>query len=226
MTDPAQSEVIALRAQVAELTRDRDHQKERNESHLRLLERYASIEGKEHLQTIDERDSAEQAISQAYYLIKGESPQWSNLFGYEQALEDIDDAQKCFRAENAELRAELVTLKGVNEVLMRERNFDPGAGNVLAGFIEHRGRIQVDNDRLRAEVERLSWKPITPESVPEVGHEMMNAYRTWSSLDCVHIQVVTAAMRIDYEACRVAGFTHYRPINPPASTKGEDNGTN
>ena len=44
---------------------------------------------KEHLQTIDERDKAEDALSQAYCLVTGSSPEWSNLFGYDQAIEDI-----------------------------------------------------------------------------------------------------------------------------------------
>lgn len=61
------------------------------------LDRMASVEMKEHLQTINERDVAEEAFSQAYYLITGKSPEWSNLFGYDRALEDIDDAQKCLR---------------------------------------------------------------------------------------------------------------------------------
>jgi hypothetical protein len=46
---------------------------------------------------IDERDAAQEAISQAYYLIVGRSPEWSNLFGYEQALADIEDAQSILR---------------------------------------------------------------------------------------------------------------------------------
>lgn len=45
----------------------------------------------------EHRSSAEEALSHAYYLITGRSPQWSNLFGYEQALEDINDAQISLR---------------------------------------------------------------------------------------------------------------------------------
>ncbi len=74
-------------------------------------ERYASIEGKAHLQTIDERDRAEDALSQAYYLVIGRSPEWSNLFGHEEAVEEIDDAQKCLRAEIAQQAAENARLR-------------------------------------------------------------------------------------------------------------------
>jgi hypothetical protein len=43
-------------------------------------------------QVIDERDAAEDALSQAFYLITGHSPEWSNVFGHAQALEEIGDA--------------------------------------------------------------------------------------------------------------------------------------
>ena len=49
------------------------------------------------LQVIDERDAAEEALSQAYYLIMGRSAEWSNLFGHAEALQDIDDAQRTMR---------------------------------------------------------------------------------------------------------------------------------
>lgn len=39
-----------------------------------------------------QRDDAEQALSQAYYLVTGSSPAWSDTFGHEQALEDIGEA--------------------------------------------------------------------------------------------------------------------------------------
>lgn len=46
---------------------------------------------------IDQRDAAEQAFSQAYYLVVGRSPEWSNLFGANEALEEMDDAQRLLR---------------------------------------------------------------------------------------------------------------------------------
>ena len=41
---------------------------------------------------ITERDAAQEAMSQAFYLVTGRSPEWSNLFGYAEALEEIGDA--------------------------------------------------------------------------------------------------------------------------------------
>ena len=63
-----------------------------------------------HLQTIDERDAAEEALSQAYYLITGESPEWSNNFGKEAALEQIDDAQRMLRETVKQAESRLATL--------------------------------------------------------------------------------------------------------------------
>jgi hypothetical protein len=48
-------------------------------------------------QLIEERDAAEEALSQAFYLITGRSPEWSNLFGHKEALEEIDAAQRALR---------------------------------------------------------------------------------------------------------------------------------
>ncbi len=50
------------------------------------------ITEKQMLQVIDERDDAAQALSQAYYLMTGNSPQWSNVFGHKEALEEIEEA--------------------------------------------------------------------------------------------------------------------------------------
>lgn len=49
----------------------------------------------------------------------------------------------------AEMQAEIDQFTGVNEVLMRERNFDPGAANVLSGFIAERNRWMTECDWLR-----------------------------------------------------------------------------
>ena len=43
-------------------------------------------------QAVTERDEAEQAMSQAYCLVTGRSPEWSNHFGHKEALEEIENA--------------------------------------------------------------------------------------------------------------------------------------
>ncbi len=46
----------------------------------------------------DERDRAEEVISDIYYRIIGESPEWSNLFGFTEAVDEIQDAFDLVRA--------------------------------------------------------------------------------------------------------------------------------
>lgn len=74
-----------------------------------LDKRDAEIAKEEHKfeQVIDERDKAEEAISQAYYLVIGQSPQWSNKFGHDQALDEIDNACGLLRGEIKRLKSDL-----------------------------------------------------------------------------------------------------------------------
>lgn len=44
------------------------------------------------VQAINERDAAEECLSQMYYVVTGRSPEWSNRFGHAHALEDVADA--------------------------------------------------------------------------------------------------------------------------------------
>lgn len=62
------------------------------EKKVERLEQEIEREDQSHTNTIDQRDDAEQAISQAYFTIIGYSPEWSNLFGHDDALEEIADA--------------------------------------------------------------------------------------------------------------------------------------
>jgi len=63
-------------------------------------------EERRHEQTLTERDNAENALSQAYFLIIGESPEWSNNFGHNDAIDEIDDAQRLLREALASAKAE------------------------------------------------------------------------------------------------------------------------
>lgn len=53
------------------------------------------------------REEAEEFGSHLYYLIIGKSAEWSNAFGYDQATEDVDDAQRALREDIARLKSEL-----------------------------------------------------------------------------------------------------------------------
>lgn len=67
-----QAELTTLRAKLAEVERERDAS-QRSENQL-----------------IDERDAFEKAMSDAYLRVVGGSPEWSNLFGIDETLDDID----------------------------------------------------------------------------------------------------------------------------------------
>jgi hypothetical protein len=62
---------------------------------------------KQMLAVIDERDAAEQALSQAYYLVTGRSPEWSNNFGHAECLQEIDDSLRLLKSAAKQHNAEL-----------------------------------------------------------------------------------------------------------------------
>lgn len=65
-----------------------------------------------HMQTIAERDAAETALSEAYAMVVGEPPKWSNLFGYTQALARLDEALTALRSRPAPASEDVDALKG------------------------------------------------------------------------------------------------------------------
>lgn len=97
MTSPdilALEQALAARdAEIARLTKDADR------------------EEVAHGNTIDQREAAEEAMSQAYFLITGNSPPWSNVFGFGEALEEIEDAQSTIRQVLSARTAELTELR-------------------------------------------------------------------------------------------------------------------
>lgn len=120
------AEVVADMRKEIELAKQRCAALERERDALsRELERHASIEEKAHLQTIDERDAAEEALSQAYYLIVGRSPEWSNLFGHDEAINEIAETQRLLRTilTAAEQRAEIAerALDQIRGAVLNER---------------------------------------------------------------------------------------------------------
>lgn len=105
--------------------------------------------------------------------------------------------------EIASLKAQLETSSGVNEVLMRERNFDPGAANVLSGFIAER-------DRLKAQLAALEWKPILPDCLPQDGDTVVG-FRVYPWT----IGIVSYCSIKDFDVWRERDITHFRSTNPP-----------
>lgn len=48
--------------------------------------------------TVVERDEAQEAVSQIYFIVFGEAAEWSNEFGIEKAVECITDAVNALKA--------------------------------------------------------------------------------------------------------------------------------
>lgn len=85
----------------AEFHRDVEARYSRMIAGVRILSRAAN-DGMED-QIIEERDTAEKAISDAYRLVMKQEPEWSNLFGFDAALDDIGERVKRLESINAEL---------------------------------------------------------------------------------------------------------------------------
>jgi len=73
---------------------------------VRRLQSAATKEDARHEQTCKERDAAEEALSRAYVLIVGQSPEWSNNFGHQHALKEIQKTIGELQDENERMRAE------------------------------------------------------------------------------------------------------------------------
>lgn len=123
-----------------------------------IAELRARLESAErgHLQTIDERDDSEEALAQIYYLVIGRSAEWSNNFGHEHAIQDIDDAQQTFRKTIDALQSTVDAQKREIERLteeLRASRFDLGMAQRAARFVKERDQALSDLAEARRELE-------------------------------------------------------------------------
>lgn len=95
--------------------------------------------GGEVSQEIIERDDAEEAMSQAYYLVTGRSPEWSNVFGYPEALNEIRDAITVLKATLATPAPAVVSAEKV-----QGRYTDPAPSEPTAEAIGTEDRVCAD----------------------------------------------------------------------------------
>lgn len=116
----AAKERDTLRASLAAVEKERDEAKEQHE--------------RDCLELIDERDKAQEAISHAFYLVLGHSPEWSNIFGLDQATEEIDLAQRALRAAlaAAQERVKALEADGLVGEVIRMGTFEV-AGDQISG---------------------------------------------------------------------------------------------
>lgn len=72
-----------------------------------------------------------------------------------------------------------------------------------------------ERDKLKAELARLQWQPITPENLPKVGDEIFGSRTDGRG---IHIRLLpegytSPVARVGDFTC--AGWTHFRPANLP-----------
>lgn len=77
-------------------------------------------------------------------------------------------------------------------------------------IIEELGAAEAERDQAKAELAEMQWKPITPDSLPKVGDEVMSIKHS----DSTKLVVCGGSHDFDWW-CVDMRFTHYRAINPP-----------
>lgn len=102
-------------------------------------------------QEIIERDEAEEAMSQAYYLVTGRSPEWSNIFGYTEALEEISDAVALLKAV---AKPTVSIVPTAAEVFAEWRDLVPGVS-----------RIEMGDE---ASTDGTDWRPLAENVVGDI----------------------------------------------------------
>lgn len=88
-------------------------------------------------------------------------------------------------------------------------------------------------ERLRKRLAELEWQPITAENLPKVGDENGGWFGifspVWETRPFRWPLPSSSALKseIIYEGLKLAGWTHFRPINPPAArVEGAEEGKN
>ena len=110
--------------------------------------RIAELERSE-TQLINERDSAESALNDAYKAVMGQAPEWSNWFSFENAIDEIELACELwrnqtddviqFRQRIAELEANLETADKLQDSAFRDglkAGFSYGQTDDQSGFTQ------------------------------------------------------------------------------------------
>ncbi|EDR3715490.1 ead/Ea22-like family protein [Salmonella enterica subsp. enterica serovar Abony] len=100
-------------------------------------------------QLINERDSAESALNDAYKAVMGQAPEWSNWFSFENAIDEIElvcelwrnqtDDVIQFRQRIQELEAKLETADRLQDSAFRDglkAGFSYGQTDDLSGFTQ------------------------------------------------------------------------------------------
>lgn len=105
-------------------------------------------------QAVDERDEAQQAISQIYHIVFGCSAEWSNNFGMDHAVEEITDAVNVLKTALAASQARVAELEAERDRWREDSMRQADTINRLAAAAEDRNQVDAEREKLhRAELE-------------------------------------------------------------------------
>lgn len=74
-------------------------------------------EEREMLKLIDERDAAEDAVGDIYAAVTGNQAEWSNLFGYSEAINEVHEVMQDLRSQSSKANAGLCACTGPGQCL-------------------------------------------------------------------------------------------------------------
>jgi len=142
----------------------------------------AEARDEEMLKVIDERDEAEDSLGDAYAYVTGRVAEWSSLFGYDEATNEMSEHVHELMAQIEELKAKAEAppvrseWRSVDDELPKHEQFclvqkANGAFDVGMWFVdrwEYHGYYENGHPR-RDPGDGTYWKPLDAPPVPEKG---------------------------------------------------------
>lgn len=129
-------------------------------------------EDSSHLETIDDRDAAEEAISRAYRLVVGHRPEWSSAFSFEDAVTEIDECLfvmkrdlKTANAELTRLRSQpgpVIDVSAIDAEIVLQKRFAETAGSARAYAEQHYSGIVVELERAKQLIKLVAGPAACP----------------------------------------------------------------
>ncbi len=72
---------------------------------------------------LEARDAAQEAVTNAVFEILGDPPEWSSLYGYDEALDDCAVALNGYQSAEANREREHLTMKKLKELWQQVRRW-------------------------------------------------------------------------------------------------------
>lgn len=122
----------------------------------------------DHLGTIDRRDDTEECVGNIYFKVIGHSPEWSNNFGYAEALEEIEDAVSSLKAVAA-LRSQPAMPRELSDDDLMKLFYKTGLAKRSVSMITTDWKDGIDIDRPSYYARRLVDAILSLPAAPANG---------------------------------------------------------